>query len=496
MVAALRAAEAGARVLLLARTAPGTACNSAVSGGGFLVATARFTQAEHRALTMEAGRHINDPALVEVLCRRAPECYAWLEATTGLRMNPRDSGRGYWCPGGGATLTAKLAEAVARTQRITVRELTARQLLVADDTCYGVLAVDRDGATHRLTAAATVLATGGYAGLFARHDNAGNPIGAGVVMAARAGARVRDLEFVQFYPVAVAEPDLPTFMLFRPFPPGARLVTANGRDLLALSTVEGLAEVLDGITLNEAIGAYRDVLSRVIHAENGRGPVYLDVTGCDASQAERWPALQYLQRHGWDWTRRRVRIAPIAHHTMGGVWIDARARTSLQRLYAAGEVTGGVHGANRHGSNSLTDCLVFGCVAGEEAAGEVPLSTVPDASLSPVVSVPERAAFADLQRICWEGLGLVRDATTIAAAQRRLEALPPSDARLMATMVAVFAARRTESRGAHYRADHPAEDPTWQRSQIARLVGEEEALRSSFTRKRDLPKALRWEYNR
>jgi len=284
-------------------------------------------------------------------------------------------------------------------------------------------------------------------------------------MAARAGARLLDLEFVQCYPVAVAEPTLPPFMLFRSFPPEVRLVTEDGRDLLAAT--------FGGMDLNEAIGAHRDELSRVIHAENQRGQVYIDATGCNWSRIDRWFSLRYMSRYDFDWASKRAKIAPIAHHTMGGLWIDARARTSLRRLYAAGEVTGGVHGANRRGSNSLTDCLVFGCIAGDEAAGETPPSTVPDELLLYPASDPECAAFAALQRICWEGLGIVRDATTLVEAQRRLAELPPSDPRLMAQMVAAFAARRTESRGAHYRTDYPDEDPAWQHSQIACLVGEE-----------------------
>ncbi|MFN8498316.1 MAG: FAD-binding protein [Anaerolineae bacterium] len=464
MTAALRAAQAGARVLLLARAAPGVACNSAVSGGGMLIAGPNITRAAHAELTMAVGHGINEPALVDTLTRDAPACREWLEETMGFKLSVKDKGgQGYFSPGGGALITAKVAEAVTREGRIAAHPWPVRRLLARDGAVYGALVEDGDG-LRPIHAAATILATGGYAGLFARHDNPADPTGAGVVMAARAGARVRDLEFVQFYPIATAEPTLPTFMLFRPFAPGARLLTEDGRDLLA--------ERFGGRSLNEVVGAARDDLSRIVHEENARAPVVFDATGCDWSEADRWFSLVYLRRYAWDWERRPARVAPIAHHCMGGVWIDAHARTSLARLYAAGEVASGVHGANRHGSNSLTDCLVFGCHAGDEAAGVTPTSAGEMADAVAANIMPERADFAALQRLVWEGMGIVRDEADMARLADALAALPPSDARLMAQMALAFARRRTESRGAHIRADYPAEDPAWAHSQTARLAGD------------------------
>ena len=464
MTAALRAAQAGARVLLLARAAPGVACNSAVSGGGLLIAGPNITHQAHYDLTMEVGHRLNEPALVDTLTRDAPACREWLEAQMGFQLSVKDKGgQGYFSPGGGALISAKVAEAVGREERIEARAWPVRRLLMRDGAVYGALVQDGD-ALRPVHASATVLATGGYAGLFARHDNPADPMGAGVVMAARAGARLRDLEFVQFYPIATAEPTLPTFMLFRPFAPGARLLTQDGRDLLA--------ERFGGRNLNDVVGATRDDLSRIVHAENERAPVVFDATGCDWSQADRWFSLVYLRRYAWDWEHRPARVAPIAHHCMGGVWIDDHARTSLARLFAAGEVASGVHGANRHGSNSLTDCLVFGCHAGDEAAGVTPPSDREIADASEGDIVPERAEFAALQRLVWDGMGIVRDEAGMARLAEELAALPPSDARLMAQMALAFARRRTESRGAHIRADFPAEDPAWSHSQVGRLEGD------------------------
>ncbi|MFN8483549.1 MAG: FAD-dependent oxidoreductase [Anaerolineae bacterium] len=462
MTAALRAAQAGAQVRLLARAAPGAMGNSAASGGGLLIAGPNITRQAHYDLTLAVGHGINEPSLVDTLSRDAPACREWLEETMGFKLSVKDKGgQGYFSPGGGALITAKVAEAVAREGRIEAHPWPVRRLLTRDGAVVGALVEAGDG-LRPIHASATVLATGGYAGLFARHDNPGDPMGAGVVMAARAGARVRDLEFVQFYPIATAEPSLPTFMLFRPFAPGARLLTQDGHDLLA--------ERFGGRSLNEVVGAARDDLSRIVHEENARAPVVFDATGCDWSQADKWFSLVYLRRYDWDWEHRPARVAPIAHHCMGGVAIDAHARTSLARLFAAGEVAAGVHGANRHGSNSLTDCLVFGCHAGDEAAGVTAASEQEMAEAWPGEIVPERADFAALQRLVWEGMGIVRDAAGMARLATALEALAPSDAQLMAQMALAFARRRTESRGAHIRADYPAEDPAWAHSQVGRLA--------------------------
>ena len=457
MVAALRAAKCGARVILLAKDPPGTNCNSAVSGGGFLMACRNLSEAEHAQMTVDTGCGINEPDLVDVLCREAPACRRWLESLLGFDLNAKNDGKGFWCPGGGANLSRKLAEVVTQEPGIEFDALGACQLLVEDGVCHGVVAVDKVGQGCQLWANATILATGGYAGLFARHDNPGTPCGHGVVLAARAGARLRDLEFVQFYPVAVEEPSLSTFMFFRPFPPEARLITEDGRDLLE--------EKFGDMDLNAAIGAERDELSKTIQAENVDGQVYFDVTGFDWSRKNDWFSLAYISQHDFDWAHRKAKIAPIAHHTMGGLWIDARARTTIDRLYAAGEVAAGVHGANRHGSNSMTDCLVFGSVAGREAAG------VSTASRHAIQSRPhqsvEREPVDDLQAVCWENIGIVRHASGLVQAGQRLADMPASDTRLMAELLLAFAERRTESRGAHNRSDFAETTPAWQHSQSA-----------------------------
>ncbi len=472
LAAALAAAEAGARVLVACRAPLGRACNTAVWGGGFMMATETFSVQDHVALTLKAGRGLNDPALVHALAEDANDARRWFEAQVGREFNPKHNGQGYWFTGGGAGFFEALSERVRRAPHVALLEnATVTCLLVEDGVCVGAEGV-RGGAPFRVRAGATVLAAGGYAGIYARHDNPGDPCGEGLALALAAGVTVRDLEFVQFYPLGLAEPDLPTFMAFRPFPPAARVVNAAGESLTE--------KHLDTDDLNAAVGDHRDRFSQHIERERAGGPVYLDLRGADWSRLDRWFSLKFLARYDFPWATKPARIAPIAHHCMGGVAIDARGRTDVPGLYAAGEAAAGLHGANRLGSNSLSACLVFGRRAGSEAArsarevagGSALSDAVPDV----ITSVALDAASLDaIQRCCWEHLGLFRDRAGLLRARERLRALASNGfkarcARTVAEAVAAFALRREESRGAHARSDFPEERVEWGQSLFARMA--------------------------
>lgn len=472
LVSALAAAEAGARVQVVCQSPLGQGSSTAVSGGGFMMSTPQFPVEDHIRMTLEAGRHLNDPALVRILCEEANDARRWLERKLGMAFNLKDNGQGYWFTRGGAGFFEQLTKQMRVAPNIQlIEQVTVVRLLMQDGICVGALGVSVDGGSVQFDARATILATGGYAGLYARHDNPGTPVGEGIFLALAAGVQVRDLEFVQFYPLGIAEPTLPTFMAFRPFPPQAKVINSSGESLTE--------KHLDTDDLNEAVGTHRDALSLAIEAEAHSGPVRLDLTRVDWSQKKRWFSLQFLERYDFPWQEQPARVYPIAHHSMGGILVDEHGASTVPHLYAVGEAASGLHGANRLGSNSLTACLVFGRRAGIHAAQA---RRSHESSGSPIekffVAPPDATKFEALQQLCWDHLGMRRNGEGLQAALAALDQLKEFSAPCfkmkcalqIAQTVAAFALKRRESRGAHCRTDWPQEAPDQQRSAFATLT--------------------------
>lgn len=473
MIAALEAAQSGASVVVVCQAPLGQGCNTAISGGGFMMSGERFSREDHVRLTLEAGRYLNDETLVGILCQEANDARVWLEKKLNLPFNRKHNGQGYWFTQGGSGFFEQLTALVNKTSNIRLIEaMMIVDLIVENKTCRGAWGMTSSTEPLALQAASTVLATGGYAGIYARHDNPGHPVGTGISLALTAGAAVRDLEFVQFYPLGLSEPSLPTFMAFRPFPPQARVVDEAGASLTE--------KFLDTDDLNEAVGRHRDTFSQAIAAERDKGPVFLDLTQADWAHMDRWFSLQFLTRYDFPWQTQPAQIAPIAHHTMGGIAIDEYGQTTISGLFAVGEVASGLHGANRLGSNSLTECLVFGRRTGRQAA-KIAKTSGMETQVKPRLPTifsslsNDEQLLKNLQQTCWHQLGLTRNAKGLKNASMQLEALENrsksfkiAGAKRVAQTVAAFAHKRQESRGAHYRTDFPEENPAWQHSLFAR----------------------------
>jgi L-aspartate oxidase len=288
------------------------------------------------------------------------------------------------------------------------------------DRCTGVL-TDRGPVAGR----ATVLATGGMAALWERTTNPAGSVGEGVALAYRAGAAVADLEFVQFHPTVLAE---------------------NG--LLLSEALRGEGAVLldhDGRRFTDEL-APRDVVARAI---DERGTALLDLRRIDRGRFA--ILMEKLHGAGYDPASEPIPVSPAAHYTMGGIVTDLDARTELPGLYAAGECAcTGLHGANRLASNSLLECLVFGRRAALAAGLEPEL---PAHLPAPAAPAPLPAVTPELRRAMWQDAGLVRDA---AGLERLREAPHP-----LARLAAEGALLRAESRGGHFRIDHPAEDAAY-----------------------------------
>jgi L-aspartate oxidase len=363
----------------------------------------------------------------------------------------------------------------------------AVDLVIERSRCTGVRYLADDGTIGVARAKAVLLATGGAGHVYRDTTNPQVATGDGIAMAYRAGARVTDLEFVQFHPTALLMPGEPRFLLSEALRgEGARLVNGAGQPFMDRYDPAGDL-------------APRDRVARGIVLETERtGAVYLSMEHLDPAFVHaRFPLIsEACRRVGLDLARDRVPVGPAAHYVMGGVQTDLDGRTSIPGVYAAGEVAcTGVHGANRLASNSLLEGLVFGARAGcamrEDKPGDWPAEPAKVLEFDPsrhrrTGSRDEcggAATIPEVQDLMWRNVGLFRDRDGLArslavldpawrALDERVAAGEPLDAQTwraasiltVGRLIARAALRREESRGGHYRSDFPQRDDVhWKR---------------------------------
>jgi L-aspartate oxidase len=367
----------------------------------------------------------------------------------------------------GAEVVRALGSALARRSGLSVFERAqALELVLDGGRVVGLLARHGDGALVLHRARAVVLATGGIGQLYARTTNPAEATGDGLALAWRAGARLADVEMVQFHPTALDCGADPMPLLTEALRgAGARLVDESGEPLLPGADAELQA---------------RDVVARGIWAALARGRrACLDAReAVGESFPERYPTVYAACRgHGIDPRHAAIPVAPAAHYHMGGIATGLDGRTSVPGLWAAGEAAcTGVHGANRLASNSLLEALVFGARVARSVALALPglrRSSVPvSLAGAPAADAGTAGVRGELRSLMWESAGLVRTADGLRRALGRIEALEretpagAAETRSLLTaarLVASAALARPESRGAHFRADHPAADPAWRR---------------------------------
>lgn len=332
-------------------------------------------------------------------------------------------------------------------------------LLLEDGEVIGALAFDSERDTLiSVRARAVLLATGGLGHVFLETTNPDVATGDGVAIAYRAGAEISDLEFVQFHPTALHLENAPRFLLSEALRgEGAYLRNAAGERFMIGK--HQMAEL-----------APRDVVSRNIVAElvrTGEPHVYLDLTHLSGI-AQRFPRIyQTCLQYGIDLAKQPAPVHPAAHYAMGGVRTDLNARSSVERLFAAGEVAcTGVHGANRLASNSLLEGIVFGARAAE-AMKEFSSRPASVRAEAPAPVFPTGTSL-DLRTLAWRKAGLVRNGASLEAAihclassEMRLVEKPHRDdferrnIHTMVELIARSALAREESRGGHYREDFP-----------------------------------------
>lgn len=496
LYAALRAADSGEVVIVTRASLRESA--SFWAQGGVAAAVGRDDTAElHEADTLRVGRGLCRLAAVELLTEEAPRHLRRLRALgvdfdslgeeLTLALEAGHSRRRIAHAGGGGTgrvIMDAIVRRVLEHPQVRILDQTPAWGLVADgDRCYGAHLPD-----GVLLAQQTILATGGAASLFARSTNPPGSRGQGVAMAWRAGARVADMEFQQFHPTALSLPGEGDCFLV------SEAVRGEGAHLLDVDGTRFMPDEHPDAELAPRDELTRAIVARIRHT--GHHCVYLSLAHLDPQMVhERFAAISdRLAELGFDLARDRIPVAPAAHYTMGGILTSLHARTSLPGLLAVGEVAcTGVHGANRLASNSLLECLVFadraGLVASEGPGGAASASDVPTGLVADRPPVPARPArLPDLQatrELLWRRAGVIRDAGSLREiAQLAPDALESREAAIatppdviVAMLVARAALVREESRGGHFRVDHPHEDPAWL-LHIAQRVGEPPRLGS------------------
>lgn len=527
-LAALRSAydalRAGANVTVAVKGKAGRSGSSAMTSAGYSTPQSESDSADaYFEDTMRGGRQINDPKLVRILADEGPRRLSELVALgAALGIDERGSWRVF--PSGdhsiprtvsaanhtGLDFTQPLTAAVIELGAEVVEMTAALELVVAGGRVAGAVLLDYErGEIVNVVAPSVILGTGGAGRLFAVTSNPNDATGDGYALALHAGAALRDMEFIQFYPWRCIIPFERSRMPIQPstFVVGGKLFNSEGDRFMLRYDAE------------RAEATTRDVAARGIYDQiNGgkgvKGGVRLDVS---ALTLEQWeisnpkPA-RYFGERGLDFHEQEMILSPEAHFFMGGVVVDEWGESAVPGLYAVGEAAGGVHGANRLDSNAIPETQVFGARAGQAAARTRSLGGghTPDAPgaawerrLGDAVArnEAEGSDYAsmrkDLQATMWRSLGIVRAAdglrqglTDVQSLGERLREARPAGARslmLHATMASSLlvaraclsaAIAREESRGAHYRTDFPAQDDArWQCSQRIELVDGELRMR-------------------
>jgi len=493
LLSALEAERSGLRVLLVGKFAIGLGTNTSVANGVFTASNSSFSKEDHLQATLESGKGLSQERLVKTLVENGSEALKRLrdygvpvlERGMGYIMDrPRNSSQ---LPG--ILLIKPLVERLRNSSIKLLPGLVVFDLVVEEGQVRGAFGFLKDGKPCLIQSGAVLLSTGGAGAIYHRNDNQKSILGDGYALCLRAGLSLFDLEFVQFYPFALGEPGLSTFLLYPPYPKEVRLFDESGEDLLEKFNLRG--------DLNRAIIVQRDNLSIALYKATQRGDVFFDLRQVPEEKWEHYP-LNFLKKSKFPFRERPFLISPAAHFFMGGVEIDEKAATSLPGLFAAGEVVWGIHGANRLGGNALTECAVFGLISGQSAS-EYVRQREQEQGPSNLFSEnlvkkwdrkvraylrkrrgtfeQPRDLLKDLRDLAWKCASPVREEQSLkeglerlASIEKRIEKVYPATLKdlfkkrdlenvvLLLKAILKGSLLRTESRGSFFRMDFPDQD--------------------------------------
>ena len=466
--------------MLLTPDEPGDGSSALAQGGIAAAVSPGDGPDRHAADTAAVAGVLAQSDVVEAVTGAAPGRIRWLEEL-GARFDRTEGGdldlgteaghsrariihgRG---DATGAEIVATLRDALVTSGNTEVVPGRLLDLLVDSGRVCGVVAGRADGSVFAVVARCVILATGGIGGLYLRTTNPPEVSGDGLAAAARAGACLADLEFVQFHPTAFASVDRPAPLLTEALR-GAGAVLVDDRGVRFMATVDRRGDL-----------APRDVVSREVWRRIADGtPVYLDATRAVGSDfPERFPTVYaHAVSAGLDPRSEPLPVAPAQHYHMGGIAADLDGRTSLPGLWAVGEVAStGLHGANRLGSNSLLEAIVTGGRAGRcVRASRLPRPhrpALPRGALAARTGESDELAAA-VRSLMWESVGIERSGRRLASASETLVRIErdagtvssAGNLALVARLITDAALARRESRGAHYRTDHPLMSPEFAR---------------------------------